>query len=72
MSANEPFEMRIIYQLDDTDGGTRASVRIQSTGEIEYQLPPALLNKAVVEKITKWGGLAGFYYALGVEFLVEG
>lgn len=53
MSANEPFELKIRYQLDDVDGGgTKAKVRVQSIGEVEYQLPAALLNKAVSEKIT--------------------
>ncbi len=49
IAADEPFQMKIRYELDDAEDGTRASVRIQSIGDNEYTLPPASLNKAVQE-----------------------
>lgn len=53
LSANEPFEMKVRYDLADSDGGTTAKVRIQSIGESVYQLPASLFNKAVLEAITE-------------------
>ena len=50
-SADEPFQMRLRYELEDTDGATVARVRIQSIGENEYQVPPASLNRAVQDWI---------------------
>jgi hypothetical protein len=52
ISADEPFQMKIRYDLSDADGGTMAKIRIQSIGENEYQLPSSLLDKAVREAIT--------------------
>lgn len=52
IAAEEPFQMIIRYDLSDADGGTSAKVRIRSVGENLYQIPPAALNKAVLEAIT--------------------
>jgi hypothetical protein len=52
ISADEPFQMKIRYDLADADGGTMARIRIQSIGENEYQLPSSLLDKAVRDAIT--------------------
>lgn len=52
LSADEPFEMKIRYQLTDVDTGTKASIRIQSVGDIDFQLPAAVLNESVLKKIS--------------------
>lgn len=52
ISADEPFQMKIRYDLTDADGGTLAKIRVQSIGDNEYQLPSSLLDKAVLEAIT--------------------
>lgn len=52
ITADEPFQMRIRYDLSDTDGGTLVRYRIQSIGENLYQLPPVALNRSVQEWIT--------------------
>jgi hypothetical protein len=51
-AADEPFQMKVRYDLADTDGGTLAKARIQSIGENEYKLPAPALNKAVAEWLT--------------------
>jgi hypothetical protein len=53
LSVNEPFEMKVRYQLTDVNGGTNALIRVQSIGEIEFQLPASMLNAAVAKKITE-------------------
>ena len=52
IAADEPFQMKIRYELADSDEGTVAKIRIQSIGENEYQIPAAALNRAVNEWIT--------------------
>src|SRR5512139_1622082 len=52
ITADEPFQMRIRYDLSDADGGTLVKYRIQSIGENLYQLPPVALNRSVQEWIT--------------------
>jgi hypothetical protein len=51
LSADEPFEMKIRYGLADEDGGTRASIRVQSIGDIDFQMPAILLRDSVLKKI---------------------
>jgi len=51
ISSNEPFEMKIRYDLADVPEGTRVSVRVQSVGELLFQMPPAVLSKKVEETI---------------------
>ncbi|HEY2866670.1 MAG TPA: hypothetical protein VGJ02_06230 [Pyrinomonadaceae bacterium] len=52
LSSDEPFEMKVRYDLDDTDGGTKVKLRVQSIGENEYkQIPSAIFAKAVNEAI---------------------
>lgn len=51
IAADEPFQMKIRYDLSDAEGGTLVKYRIQSIGENEYQLPPIALNRAVQEWI---------------------
>ena len=52
IAADEPFQMKIRYELSDADGGTLTKVRIQSIGDTEYSVPPAVLNRSVTEWIT--------------------
>ena len=53
LSSDEPFEMKVRYDLDDADGGTKVRLRVQSIGENEYkQIPPAIFAKAVNEAIS--------------------
>lgn len=43
MSSNEPFEMKIRYELADEGDGTKVKLRVQSIGEHEYKNVPAPL-----------------------------
>lgn len=52
LSADEPFEMKMKYQLTDVDNRTKVSIRVQSVGDIDFQLPAVLLNESVLKKIT--------------------
>lgn len=48
LSSDEPFEMKVKYELSDVDDGTLVRLRIQSVGEHEYkQVPAAIFAKAV-------------------------
>jgi hypothetical protein len=52
LSSDEPFEMKVRYELSDVDDGTKVNLRIQSIGENEYkQVPAALFAKAVNEAV---------------------
>ncbi|MBK9165716.1 MAG: SRPBCC family protein [Acidobacteria bacterium] len=48
-AADEPFQMKVRYELSDADGGTTTKIRIQSIGEHEYKLPAPALNRAIAE-----------------------
>jgi hypothetical protein len=52
ITGTEPFEMNIRYDLSDVPEGTLLKARIQSIGEILFQMPPAVLSKKVQEDIT--------------------
>jgi Polyketide cyclase / dehydrase and lipid transport len=52
ITSNEPFEMKIRYKLDDVPEGTRVSVRVQSVGELLFQMPPVVLSKKVQDTIS--------------------
>jgi len=48
LSLNEPFEMKVRYELADEGDATKVKLRIQSIGENEYrQMPASLFAKAV-------------------------
>jgi hypothetical protein len=48
LSSDEPFEMKVRYELSDVPEGTLAKLRIQSIGENEYKkVPTSILAKAV-------------------------
>jgi hypothetical protein len=52
LSSDEPFEMRVRYELSDADGGTRVKLQVQSIGENEYrQMPATLFSKAVNDAV---------------------
>lgn len=52
ISANEPFEMKMRYELAEAPGGTLAKLRIQSIGENEYrQVPSAAFARNVEDAI---------------------
>jgi hypothetical protein len=52
LSADEPFEMKVRYELADAADGTSVKLRIQSIGENEYkQVPAAVLAKAVNDAV---------------------
>jgi uncharacterized protein YndB with AHSA1/START domain len=50
LSLDEPFEMKVRYDLADVDGGTKVKLRIQSIGENDYHnIPATLFARAVNE-----------------------
>lgn len=51
MSSDEPFELKLRYELEDADGGTRVRLRMQGIVDHQYQMPPAVLNKAVADAL---------------------
>jgi hypothetical protein len=51
LASDEPFEMKIKYDLKDAEGGTQVSVRIQGIVDHQYQVPPAVFGKMVTEAI---------------------
>lgn len=51
ISVDEPFPMRVKYELKDHAEGTLASIRVQSVGEIPFKTTASILSKAVREKI---------------------
>ncbi len=52
ITADEPFQMKVRYDLNDFENGTLAKIRIQSIGENLYQVPPAVLNRSVQDWIS--------------------
>jgi hypothetical protein len=53
MTVKEPFPMRIRYQLDELEGGTRASIRAEGDAGGFYKLAAPLLNLMVRRSIGK-------------------
>lgn len=51
MSADEPFAMKIRYELKDADDGTKVKIQVQSVAELEFPMPASLVSKAAKEKI---------------------
>jgi hypothetical protein len=50
-SADEPFEMKIKYDLSDAEKGTQVTLRMQGIVDHQYQVPPAVFGKMVTEAI---------------------
>jgi hypothetical protein len=50
-AGEEPFQTKIRYDLDDAESGTDVAIRVQSVGEIPYNSPATILNRAVQEKL---------------------
>lgn len=51
-ASDEPFEMKIKYDLTDAENGTKVTLRMQGIVEHQYQVPPAVFGKMVTEAIT--------------------
>jgi len=52
LSSNEPFEMKVRYELEDLPDGTKVKLRVQSIGENEYkQMPASNFAKAVNDAV---------------------
>src|SRR3954470_21991513 len=52
LSSDEPFEMKVRYELADAENGTLVKLRIQNVGENPYtQMPTAIFAKAVNDAI---------------------
>ena len=53
LTADEPFELKTRYELDDVDGGTRVKLRVQGIVEHQYKMPPAVFTKLVSESLNE-------------------
>ena len=53
MRVEQPFPMRIRYELTDAPGGTRASIHAEGDARGFYRLASSLLNRMVRHNITK-------------------
>ena len=51
MSADEPFPMKIRYELKDAETGTKVKIQVQSITELEYPMPASIVSKAAQDKI---------------------
>ncbi len=51
LSSDEPFEMKIRYDLEDADNGTRVKLRITGIVEHQYQQPPSVFGKLVTDAL---------------------
>ncbi len=51
MSADEPFAMKIKYELKDSDEGTKVKIQVQSVAELEFPMPASIVSKSMKEKI---------------------
>jgi carbon monoxide dehydrogenase subunit G len=50
-SADEPFSMKIRYELKDVEKGTKVKIQVQSVAVLEFPMPAAIVSKATQEKI---------------------
>lgn len=50
-SGDEPFPMKIRYDLKDSETGTAVKIRIQSIAELEFPMPASTISKAVLDWI---------------------
>ena len=51
MVGDEPFPMKIRYDLKDAESGTNVKIRIQSTEEINIPSPVVIISRSVLEWI---------------------
>lgn len=51
-ASDEPFEMKIRYDLSDAENGTQVELRLQGIVDHQYQVPPAVFGKMVTEAIS--------------------
>lgn len=52
LTINEPFEMKVRYELKDVPEGTLAKIRLQGMPGDLFQMPASQLSKAIQENIT--------------------
>lgn len=52
MSSDEPFELKLRYDLEDADAGTKVKLRMYGIVEHQYQMPPAVLNKSIIDALS--------------------
>lgn len=52
MSGDEPFPMKIRYDLKDSENGTKVKIRIQSIAEVDFPMPASIVSKTVSDNIT--------------------
>lgn len=52
LTINEPFEMKVRYELKDVPEGTLAKIRLQGMPGDLFQMPASQLSKAIHENIT--------------------
>jgi hypothetical protein len=48
---DEPFEMKIRYQLKEVDSKTLVKISIMSFGEILFNMPVSLISKSLLENV---------------------
>lgn len=53
LSADEPFEMLIKYELSDASEGTLVKIRIKSVGDIPFNAPASVVSKAVLDNLNR-------------------
>lgn len=53
MVTDEPFNMKLIYELDDEGDATKVRLQIQSYGELLFKTPIPIFRKAVEEKLNE-------------------
>lgn len=53
MTTDEPFSMKLRYEVEGSDGGSVVRLRIQSFGELLFKVPIPIFRKAVDEKLNE-------------------
>ncbi len=51
--SDEPFEMRIKYEIKPEEGGTRVKYSIASIADVPFETPPKVLNKMVEDMVAE-------------------
>ncbi|MGH9949143.1 MAG: SRPBCC family protein [Pyrinomonadaceae bacterium] len=51
ISADEPFESKIRYDLEDAEGGTKVKLRVQGIVDGQYLQPTAVINRTLKESL---------------------
>ena len=48
LSSDEPFELKMKYNLEDVDGGTKVKLHLTGIVDHQYSIPPAAFGKSVL------------------------